>query len=384
MRLVAPCVSLAAFALVVSAAPSRAAFPGDNGLIAFSNYDPGLVTVQLATVVAEEDGKVTPIEGDGFVNDVASWSPDGSRIAFFSSRDLNREIYVMNADGSEPTRLTDHPSSDYLPTWASDGQSLFFSSDRDGDYEIYRISITGGVARKLTDNTTDDILAQASPDCSQVAFVSLRDGDYELFTMDVYGRNQTQLTFNTGFDMYPDWSPDGTRIAFTSDRETSIGRDIWIMNADGSNPHAVVQETGTDTDPAFSPDGTMLTWASERGSVLAKIFMAPLADMGDVVEVTGTETKDRRGPDWQPLEPAGGFPVAECEPLVICGDATEDFDVTASDALHILRASVGQPLACIHPRCDTDDGASVVASDAQRALRFAVGQSVVLDCPLPE
>ena len=368
--------------LALPAHSALAAFPGDNGLIAFSNYDPGQITGQVATLVVEEEGKVTPLTTEGLLNDVPAWSPDGTRIAFYSTRDLNREIYVMNADGSDQVRLTDHSSSDYLPSWLSDGQSLFFASNRDGDYEIYRMSVTGGVPRKITDNTSDDILAQASPSCGEVVFVSNRDGDYELFKMDVYGRDQTQITFNTQTDLYPDWSPDGMRIVFASERETSIARDVWIMNADGSDPENIVRETGSDTDPAFSPDGTMLAWSSNRGT-LGSIFVAPLLDMDSPVEVSASETKDRLGPDWQPLEPAEGFPSPECEPLIICGDATTDFDITASDALHILRAAVGQPLACGRPRCDADDGGSVAASDAQRVLRFSVGQNVSLDCPLP-
>jgi dipeptidyl aminopeptidase/acylaminoacyl peptidase len=360
-----------------------AAFPGDNGLIAFSNYDPGNLTGQIATVTAEADGTVTPIDMEGVLNDDANWSPDGTRIAFYSVRDGNREVYIANADGTGQVRITDNPGSDYLSTWTSDGQTLLFSSNRDGDYEIYRVSTSGGVARKLTDNTADDILSQASPSCDEVVFVSLRDGDYELFKMDLYGRNQTQITFNTSSDLYPDWSPDGAKIAFASEREGSKGRDVWIMNADGSDPQNVISRNGSDTDPVFSPDGTMLAWSGDLAAGTSSIFMAPVADLGDITEVASNPLKDRRAPDWQPLEPDGGFPSAECQPLIICGDATEDFDIKASDALQILRAGVGQPVPCIRPRCDTDDSESIVASDAQRVLRFAVGQSVTLSCPLP-
>ena len=59
-----------------------------------------------------------------------SWSPDGGRIAFASTRadGRNIDIWVMNADGSSPVRLTDHQAPDQDPTWAADGQSVFFTS----------------------------------------------------------------------------------------------------------------------------------------------------------------------------------------------------------------------------------------------------------------
>lgn len=70
-----------------------------------------------------------------------SWSPDGARIAFSSTRAGrgNFDIYVMNADGSNLVRLTDHPAPDQDPAWAADAQSVFFTSERNGRGEIYRV-----------------------------------------------------------------------------------------------------------------------------------------------------------------------------------------------------------------------------------------------------
>src|SRR5215208_1742788 len=101
---------------------------------------------------------------------------DGTKLAFTSDRDLNREIYVMNAqDGSNQTRLTDNADSDSLISWSPDGTKLAFTSDREGNWEIYVM------------NAQD-------------------------------GSNQTNLTMNPAFDFDPTWSPDGTKLAFTTDR----------------------------------------------------------------------------------------------------------------------------------------------------------------------
>src|SRR5688500_14146475 len=66
-----------------------------------------------------------------------SWSPDGAKIVFYSERDGNSEIYVMNADGSRPTRLTRHPANDGSPSFSPDGTKIAFDTDRDGNFEIY-------------------------------------------------------------------------------------------------------------------------------------------------------------------------------------------------------------------------------------------------------
>ena len=67
-----------------------------------------------------------------------SWSPDGRYIAFESKRDGNWEIYVMDSDGSNPRRLTDHPAEDKYPSWSPDGRYIAFQSNRDHDnWEIY-------------------------------------------------------------------------------------------------------------------------------------------------------------------------------------------------------------------------------------------------------
>jgi Tol biopolymer transport system component len=129
---------------------------------------------------------------------------DGTKLAFTSDRDVNREIYVMNAqDGSNQTRLTENPDSDEFPSWSPDGTKLAFTSDRDGNREIYVM------------NAQND------------------------------GSNQTNLTMNPAFDFDPTWSPDGTKLAFTSDRDGNT--EIYVMNAqDGSNQTRLTDNGASD------------------------------------------------------------------------------------------------------------------------------------------
>lgn len=74
------------------------------------------------------------------------------KIAFQSNRDGSWDIYVMNADGSDPTRLTHNQALDKSPTWSPDGQKIAFYSDRDGNYQIYVMNADGSNPLNLTNN----------------------------------------------------------------------------------------------------------------------------------------------------------------------------------------------------------------------------------------
>ena len=78
------------------------------------------------------------------------------RIAFFSDRDGNDEIYVMDADGSNQTRLTNNPAWDCDPAWSPDGSRIAFTSDRDGNYQVYVMNADGSGQANSTDNAGGD------------------------------------------------------------------------------------------------------------------------------------------------------------------------------------------------------------------------------------
>ena len=87
---------------------------------------------------------------DGF-DDFPAWSPDGTRIAFNSTRDGNSNIYVIPAEGGDPRRLTDWPSFEGFPAWSPDGKTLAFCSNRDGDGDIFALELdTGQIDRIIS------------------------------------------------------------------------------------------------------------------------------------------------------------------------------------------------------------------------------------------
>ena len=176
-----------------------------------------------------------------------TWSPDGSKIAFANSLGGTPEIAVMNADGSNRVNLTNNSAVDMNPVWSPDGTRIAFVSNRDfpglvGDqslgFEIYVMNADGSNQTRLTNNSFRDSDPTWSPDSNKIAFTTTRDGNFEIYSMNSNGSNQVNLTNNSSSDFDPVWSPDGNRIAFLSFRESTmnIPQEIFSMNVDGSNP----------------------------------------------------------------------------------------------------------------------------------------------------
>jgi hypothetical protein len=190
-------------------------------------------------------------------------SPDGTAIAFavWVPDVADWEIYTINVDGSGLRNLTNHPSYDgWRPTWSPDGTRIAFFSARTGDDEIYTIGVDGSGLERLTFDPADDAHPAWSPDGARIAFVSNREAidplRFGIYVMGADGSQPTLLTEHTSDDDWPAWSPEGTRIAFVSDRSGSRG--IWVMNADGSTPILLID--GGASTPAWSPDGTRIAF----------------------------------------------------------------------------------------------------------------------------
>src|SRR5436309_13595513 len=120
-----------------SATPTPAAFPGRNGLIAFSSRRDG--NYELYTMQPDASNQ-TRLTRDPAADIDPAWSPDGGRIAFTSDRDGNPEIYVAAADGSGVVQLTQSPGFNVDPTWSPDGRRTAFTSNREGGDDIYAMN----------------------------------------------------------------------------------------------------------------------------------------------------------------------------------------------------------------------------------------------------
>ena len=193
--------------------------------------------------------KVSSFRG---LNVGASISSDGSSIALTLSKDGNSEIYVVNADGSRPRRITHSWGIDSSPSWAPDGKRLAFVSDRSGTPQIYVKNISGSPATRLTFQGNYNQSPAWSPKGDRIAFCG-RDERlvFDLFLVDPQTREITRLTQDQGNNEDPSWSPDGQHIVFSSTRTGE--NKLFIMNADGSNQRQITKGKGSYSTPDWSP-----------------------------------------------------------------------------------------------------------------------------------
>ncbi len=198
-----------------------------------------------------------------------SWSPDGKQIAFRSANYFrwdnlfHSDIWVMDADGGNPDNLTNHHAQDSSPDWSPDGTQIAFHSDRNKDWEfdvqeknweVYMMNTDGANLINLTNHPAGDGRPAWSPDGLQIAFVSNRDGNTEVYVMNADGTNPINLTNHPAADDSPDWSPDGRQIVFTSDcdrKDDDKNVEIYVMNADGTNPINLTNHPAIDGSPSW-------------------------------------------------------------------------------------------------------------------------------------
>ncbi|MEJ2707482.1 MAG: hypothetical protein P8074_07700 [Anaerolineales bacterium] len=165
------------------------------------------------------------------------WSPDSSKIAFTSFAPNDRKINLMNADGSNRIELATDEA--YSPSWSPDGTRIAYLVYNVAEmaYDIYLMQPDGLNQTKLTGHVASAQRPAWSPDGLQIAFTSNMDSNNEVYVIDVDGTGLTNLTNHPATDNFLNWSPDGSEILFESSRFTPF--QFAIMFADGSSPRGL-------------------------------------------------------------------------------------------------------------------------------------------------
>ncbi len=237
-----------------------------------------------------------------------AWSPDGTKIAFVSSRDGNNQLYVMDEDGSNPTKLTvDYENSS--PIWLPDGKHIsFLTTDGEGLWWWRIINVDNHAIAQFSKPSYDFFFQTPawSPDGQSIAYMSLveqqqrNDGSSQIHVKTVDGSSDAALTNDTWANIHPVWSPDGERIAFLSERDGTYNMfALYVMNNNGANLQKLTEPIYPENITfSWSPDGQQLAISSD--AVVGNIYLIDV-NTGNSKELLNLPDGEWASfPSWQP------------------------------------------------------------------------------------
>ncbi len=263
----------------------------------------------------------------------------GSKIAFVSTVNGNKEIYSCDFDGFNPRQITHHKSISLSPAWSHDGQWLAYVSyakgkpdifiknlkenlgaivnykginispdwmpgkltlaatlSFSGDQEIYLLTRKGEIIKRVTKSWGSNVSPKFSPDGRKIAFTSSRSGNPQIYIQGLDSEEARRVTFIGKYNTSPAWSPDGKKIAYVGIEKNRINIFVISVYPHIGNPVQLTSEQGDNEDPCWSPDGSLIVFKSNRNGGRAHLFVMTAAgtDQRRLLSMSGSQSE----PDW--------------------------------------------------------------------------------------
>lgn len=282
--------------------PSSAAFPGSEGLIVFGRETiAGDHTQTDLYVVGADGGGVVRLTATPNKHEFgASWNPAGDRLTFWRTPAPfgPGDVWVMNANGSNPRRLTtDTDARD--PAWSPDGTRIVFN--RGDDLYTMRAS-DGGDLRRLTRGAPKDFEPAWSPDGTRIAFTrGFETGDVgNVYVLHLATHRVVRITSGSGYDHQVAWAPGGHRLVF--ERDFDRRSEIFTIRPDGTDVKRLTSGPFFDLAPAFSPTGLRIVFASDRDSTFFHDLWVMNRGGANLHRLLRLEFPENE-PDWQAVNP---------------------------------------------------------------------------------
>jgi WD40 repeat protein len=237
-------------------------------VILFTRYDgTGPEGITVVAVRPDGTGLQTLFPGAS-----PSVSPDGRFVL-----ESRFGIYRLRADGTEPLDLTPATSGDQMAEWSPDGTRIAFTSDRSGQWQLYTMFADGTGQHRMTQSDRQETSPRWSPDGSRILIG--RDsgtgwGD-EVVAVRADGSGEDVLSGPGGSSNPLGWSPDGTRILLNSNADGV--NNIWVMNADGTSPSNLTAGSGFPNGSArWGPGGDEIVFdrGTEAGAEIVRLNLS--------------------------------------------------------------------------------------------------------------
>jgi Tol biopolymer transport system component len=412
--------------LALTAGPAHATtFPGQNGRIAFVSAACSSCAPEIYTMLPNGTSRLQ-ITFDPGVEAAPAWSPDGTKLAFVRRPDFassQGDLIVANADGSAPATVATQVFERF--SWAPDGRAIAFArrvgSPPNG--EIFRVNSDGTNETRLTNDPRDDLYPVWAPDGSKIVWIKYVDpaefsGFRDVgFIMNSDGTDQTFIelreSFNEGgqhllpsawapgprpvvasetefrnVDTRPGtdlgWAPDEARLGFISTFFSSSAPprvDIGTMAPDGSDRFSVTSDPEViEQDLEWSPDSRKFAFARRvSGSNFDRDIYTINADGTGIARLTDTPDAETQ-PDWQPVPGPSmpGYPRPQAGAQFRVPLAIAYQDCTSPNRTH------GPPLTApsCNPAQQQSDRLTVGTRDANTFDPQSVGFVKLTVCPI--
>jgi TolB protein len=334
-------------AIGVAAAHAQAAFPGENGEIAYIYDDFEIETAQICTIPG---GCITQVNGP--IAREPAWSPNGQMIAFWD--EISEGSFTINEDNSAGHSIG---AFAYSPAWSPAARGKIVLVDAG----LTTVNVDGSGFAQLTNNDTDGS-PDWSPDGSQIAFTRTTDGNREIHVISPDTGQETRLTNSAANESSPDFSPDGSKIIF------SAGNQLHTMYADGTGRTPL---SLAGINPSWSPDEQMIVYEVIESDFSSSIRTADADGTDPTIRRASSVFDAVSDPDWQPLPvntPSSHVRAAGASPFRVSL-------VPAFNACTTGNRTHGPPL--VFPSCNPPQPGSpnltVGVGDGDPALSRSVG-----------
>lgn len=229
-------------------------------------------------------------------------APATAKIAFMTARNKNRDIYLINPDGSGMERITRHPGMDVGPRWSPTGEQILFHSDRDRtrlSWDLYLMDADGSDVRRIFAKSKDRRSGAWAPDGKRIAYTRWEQGVSYIYIAPIDGKKEERVVIGS----QPSWSPDGREIAFIEGAPRDPKR-ISLLNVQTGKHKFFFPPKAPDwvRHVAWSPrgDAFAFSWSKNPGDIDAETIYVVNRDGTGVRQVLGAGVGRAVEPSWSP------------------------------------------------------------------------------------